>query len=138
MLFRSSSGMAVPDMDSDASEATEKDTPDTTKDSNSDTKEEKEEYKAAADKVPSQSVAGQGYMFGGQYWIFVLRDEQPVPQYISAGLTDLDYSEVLSGIDVDEQIILLPSSGLILSQDQFREWMGQAVGLPGMKSDKDY
>ena len=76
-------------------------------------------------------------MFGGQYWIFVLRDGQPAPQYINAGLTDLDYSEVLSGVDANEQIILLPSSALIMSQDQFREWMGKVVAMPGTSSDKD-
>ena len=122
-----SSGMTVPDMVSGASEATD--------DSAEGDEEEKATAQAAseADQLP---VAGQGYMFGGQYWIFVLRDNRPVPQYISAGLTDLDYSEVLSGLAANEQIVLLPSSDLIMSQDQFREWMGKAVGMPGMNSDK--
>lgn len=88
----------------------------------------------AADRQP---VAGQGYMFGGQYWILVMRDGQPVAQYVTTGLTDLDYSELLSGLTTDEQIILLPSSDLILSQDRFKQWMGQVVGVPGTKSDKD-
>jgi HlyD family secretion protein len=120
------SGMTVPDVVSDASEMPSADA------------DEEEELETPAEiEAAGQPLAGQGYMFGGQYWIFVLRDDRPVPQYINAGLTDLDYSEVLSGLDAEEQIILLPSSALIMSQNQFREWMGKAVGMPGMSSDKD-
>ena len=125
------SGMTVPDVVADTSAANDGAAEDEAKDTTAETATQ-------ANSAPTTPpVAGQGYMFGGQYWIFVLRDDQPVPQYITAGLTDLDYSEVLSGLDVDEQIILLPSSDLILSQDRFREWMGKAVGMPGMNSDKD-
>jgi HlyD family secretion protein len=120
------SGMTVPDAVSGTSETPSNDADD-----------EEELETPAKSEAAGQPLAGQGYMFGGQYWIFVLRDDQPVPQYINAGLTDLDYSEVLSGLDAEEQIILLPSSALIMSQDQFREWMGKAVGMPGMSSDKD-
>jgi HlyD family secretion protein len=124
-----SSGMTVPDAVSGASEYTDG--------AEEEEKDTEQATMPAGDEANSQAVAGQGYMFGGQYWILVLRNNQPVPQYISAGLTDLDYSEVLSGLDADEQIILLPSSDLIMSQDQFRQWMGKAVGMPGMSSDKE-
>jgi HlyD family secretion protein len=134
-----SSGMAVPDMVSGVSEATENDAVDnaTDSDTNKDAYQDKEAATLTTSEIPSQLTTGQGYMFGGQYWIFVLRDGQPAPQYINAGLTDLDYSEVLSGVDANEQIILLPSSALIMSQDQFREWMGKVVAMPGTSSDKD-
>ena len=82
-------------------------------------------------------VAGQGYMFGGEYWVFVLQDGVPVAREIRTGLTDLDYSEVLSGLTVDDQIILLPSSDLIMSQDRFKQWMGKMVGVPGTQSQDD-
>jgi HlyD family secretion protein len=84
-----------------------------------------------------EPLGGQGYLFGGSYWIFVMRDDKPYAQSIQTGLTDLDYSEVISGLSGNEQIILLPSSDLILSQDRFRKWMGDVVGVPGMKSDSD-
>ena len=120
------SGMDVPDAISAAGPMTNSD--------NDDANENATESNKPANQQP---VAGQGYLFGGQYWIFVYRNEEPVAQYIEAGLTDLDYSEVISGIDTAEQIILLPSSGLIMSQDRFKQWMGQVVGVPGTKSDKD-
>ena len=97
-----------------------------------DSPEDAAEQPATQRLVPSQ----QGYLFDGQYWVFVMEGDQPVARYVNTGLTDLDYSEIKSGLTADEQIILLPSSDLIMSQDRFRAWMGQAIGMPGMKSDK--
>jgi len=94
--------------------------------------------KPAATEQPKQTQvqAGPGFNFGGQYWVFVMVDGQPVARYIKTGLTDLDYSEVVNGLATGEQIMLLPSSDLILSQDRFRAMIGQAIGMPGMKSEK--
>ena len=94
---------------------------------------------SAADKdSPAQdeppAIGDQSYQYGGKYWIFVMQDGVPVARYVRTGLTDLDYSEVVSGLARDEEVLMLPSSDLILSQDRFREMMGQAVGLPGMNS----
>jgi HlyD family secretion protein len=84
-----------------------------------------------------EPLGNQGYLFGGDYWIFVMRDGSPVAQNVETGLTDLDYSEVIAGISGTEQIILLPSSDLIMSQERFQKWMGDIVGVPGMKSDDE-
>ena len=85
-----------------------------------------------------KEAEGQGYMFGGKYWVFVMENDVPSPRYIQTGLTDLDYSEVVSGVSSGDQILLLPSTDLIMSQDRFRKWMGDMVGVPGMKSgDKE-
>jgi len=78
---------------------------------------------------------GQGYQFGGRYWIFVMEGEELRARNIVTGVTDLDYSEIRSGLSDGDRIVLLPSSGLIMSQDRFKQWMGQAVSLPGMKSN---
>lgn len=82
-----------------------------------------------------EAVAGQGYQFGGDYWLFVMRDGKPRVQRIRTGLTDLDYSEVVSGVTAEDEILLLPSSDLILSQDRFRQMFGRTMGLPGMNRD---
>ena len=47
------------------------------------------------------------------------------------------YHEVISGLEIGQDVLLLPSSDLILSQERFRKWMGDVVGVPGMKSDED-
>ena len=95
----------------------------------------------ASPAMPAPAAAqpsGEGYQFGGKYWLFVMQGDEMVAKNISTGLTDLDYSEVVSGVTADERIVLLPSSDLIMSQDRFREWMGRTVGMPGMnKSDDD-
>ncbi|HET9275683.1 MAG TPA: efflux RND transporter periplasmic adaptor subunit, partial [Gemmatimonadales bacterium] len=36
------------------------------------------------------------FQFGGNYIVFVLRNGQPLPVYVRTGLTDLDYSEVVT------------------------------------------
>jgi len=82
---------------------------------------------------PAAKTPGQGYQFSGTYWLFVLEGDELVARNVLTGLTDLDYSEIISGVSKGEQIVLLPSSGLILSQDRFKRWMGDAMGMPGMK-----
>ena len=37
------------------------------------------------------------YLFGGDYWVVALRGDQTVPVAVKTGLTDLEYSEIVSG-----------------------------------------
>ncbi|MDH3978758.1 MAG: efflux RND transporter periplasmic adaptor subunit [Gammaproteobacteria bacterium] len=92
--------------------------------------------------LPEGNAAGAapgnaGYQFGGSYWLFIMQDGIPVARKVRTGLTDLDYSEILGGVEIGQDILLLPSTDLILSQDRFRKWMGDVVGVPGMKSDDE-
>ena len=87
---------------------------------------------------PTGSSAANQYQFGGRYWLFVLRNGEPYAVNVETGLTDLDYSEVVSGIDPSDEIILLPSAGLIRSQDRFRQFADRFGGVPGIsRSDSD-
>lgn len=70
-------------------------------------------------------------MFGGRYVVFVLRNGKPTPVYVQTGITDLDYSEVRSGLTAQDSVILLPSASMIESQQQLQERMSQRSGLPG-------
>jgi HlyD family secretion protein len=92
------------------------------------------EESVAERAIEAEPLRQEGYQFGGDYWVFVMDGDVPVPRYIRTGLTDLDYSEVVAGVEADDTILLLPSSDLILSQDRFRKWMGGMVGVPGMNS----
>lgn len=85
----------------------------------------------------SEPLGQQGYLFGGDYWVFVMRDDTPIATNVVTGLTDLDYSEIVSGIDASDHILLLPSSDLILSQDRFKQFMGQMGGVPGISKSQD-
>ena len=85
----------------------------------------------------NEPLGQQGYLFGGDYWVFVMLDDTPIATNVVTGLTDLDYSEIVSGIDTSDQILLLPSSDLILSQDRFKQFMGQMGGVPGISKGSD-
>jgi HlyD family secretion protein len=74
--------------------------------------------------------------FGGSYIVFVLRGNRPVPVRIRTGLTDLDYSEVVSGLTEGDSVLILPSAGLIQSQAEFKERIQRMTGggIPGMRA----
>jgi HlyD family secretion protein len=95
--------------------------------------------KTAGNPEPGKTTAaaGEGYQFSGDYWLFVMQDGVPTARKVQTGLTDLDYSEIKSGVTTAEEILLLPSSDLIMSQDRFRQMMNQVIGVPGTKSDDD-
>ena len=72
-------------------------------------------------------------LFGGDYVVFKLQDGRPVPVPIKTGLTDLDFSEVVEGLVATDTILIMPSAGLIASQQEFQQRVQQrAGGLPGV------
>lgn len=74
------------------------------------------------------------YQFGGSYVVFVLRNGRPEPVNVRTGLTDLDYSEVISGLTAEDSVLVLPSASLVQSQQAFQERIQRFTGggLPGM------
>ncbi|HET6349403.1 MAG TPA: hypothetical protein VFH88_10015, partial [Candidatus Krumholzibacteria bacterium] len=71
--------------------------------------------------------------------VFTVRDGKPVPVNIRTGLTDLDYIEVLDGINEGDKVIVLPSASLVNSQNQMRERMQRITGgggIPGMRQQQ--
>jgi HlyD family secretion protein len=73
--------------------------------------------------------------FGGRYIVFVLRNGKPTPVWIRTGLTDLDYSEVTSGLTEKDTVLLLPSASLVNAQKQFQQRVQSFTGggIPGMR-----
>ena len=72
---------------------------------------------------------------GGQYIVFVMRGDQPVPVSIRTGHTDLDYSEVTSGLVEGDSVLALPSASLINSQTEMQARINRMTGggsVPGM------
>ncbi len=79
--------------------------------------------------------SGPDTRFGGQYIVFVSRNGTPTPVSIRTGLTDLDYSEVVSGLQDGDSVLALPSASLINSQTQMQNRINQMTGgggVPGM------
>jgi HlyD family secretion protein len=78
------------------------------------------------------TASGEKYQYSNRYWVFVSRDGKPVAVPVMTGITDLDYSEVLSGLKAGDAVYLLPSSGLVETQQRFQQQMRQFTGMPGM------
>ena len=68
------------------------------------------------------------YQFGGDYWVVVLRGDQPVPVAVRAGLTDLEYSEIVSGLNADDRVLLLPSTSLYEQQERLQQFISERFG----------
>jgi HlyD family secretion protein len=77
--------------------------------------------------------SGSSFQFGGSYIVFVLENGRPTPKRIRTGYTDMDYSEVVSGLTERDTVLLLPSASLVNQQTQMRNRMSQmGGGVPGM------
>jgi len=72
---------------------------------------------------------------GGRYIVFVMRNGQPTPVNVRTGLTDLDYSEVVSGLTEKDTVLVLPSASLVNAQKQFQQRVQSFTGggIPGMR-----
>lgn len=90
---------------------------------------------APAGGKPASGGSGDGYQFANRYWVFVQSGETMTARNVETGLTDLDYSEVTKGLDGGETVILLPSSGLVQSQQRLQQRMKQFTSLPGMSGN---
>lgn len=85
----------------------------------------------------NEARSKEGYQFEGRYWVFLDEPSGPRAVVVNTGLTDLDYSEVRSGLDENDQVLLLPSSDLILSQQRFQGMMRRFTSIPGMQQSED-
>lgn len=75
--------------------------------------------------------------FGGRFVVFVRRQGKPVAVNVTTGLTDLDYSEVVSGLSESDSVLVLPSASLVQSQKEMTQRFQRVTGgggIPGMRS----
>src|SRR5690606_5411360 len=68
------------------------------------------------------------YLFGGEYWVVALRDNRPVPVKVVTGVTDLEYSEVVSGLAPGDGVRALPSSSRFAQQQRLRQFISARSG----------
>jgi len=68
------------------------------------------------------------YLFGGDYWVVAVRGDQTVPVAVKTGLTDLEYSEIVSGLMPGDRVLLLPSTSLYEQQEQLQQFISQRFG----------
>ncbi len=84
--------------------------------------------------------AGSEGLFGGRFIVFVKRPAGPTPVWVRTGLTDLDYSEVVSGLSESDSVLVLPSASLVQSQQEMQERTNRMTGgggaVPGMRQQQ--
>lgn len=82
--------------------------------------------------------AGADYQFGGNYLVIVVRHGETIPVHVRTGLTDLDYSEIVWGLEPSDSVVILPSASLVQSQEEFKSRMSRMAGqgVPGMRQDQ--
>jgi HlyD family secretion protein len=90
-------------------------------------------FGAGGGGMAGRQRGGNDFQFGGDYIVFTMRDGQPIPVYIRTGLTDLDYSEVTSGLVATDSVLVLPSASLVQSQTEAKTRAAQFSGgvVPG-------
>jgi HlyD family secretion protein len=93
----------------------------------------REQLRSSTASDMTEARADGAYQFKSRYWVFLNDQSGPRAVTVNTGLTDLDYSEVLSGVDEGDQVLLLPSSDLILSQQRFQGMMRRFTAIPGMQ-----
>ena len=85
----------------------------------------------------SDGAQANQVLFGGDYIVFVLREGTPTPLNIRTGLTDLDYSEVVSGLTAADTVLILPSASLVSQQQEMRDRASRMnQGLPGVSQNQ--
>jgi hypothetical protein len=72
------------------------------------------------------------YQFGGDYWVLLVINQELIPKPVKSGITDLEYSQIIDGIKENDQVLILPSSGLIERQERMQERLNQRMSMPGM------
>ena len=84
-----------------------------------------------------QRPQGNDYQAGGSYVVFKTDASGPTAVAVRTGLTDLDYSEVITGLKEGDSVLVLPSASLINSQQEFKNRIQSMTGggMPGMKSN---
>jgi HlyD family secretion protein len=82
----------------------------------------------ASPQAPAPARMAADYQFGGDYWVVALRGNEVVPVAVKTGLTDLEYTEVVDGLEPGDRVLLLPSTSLYEQQAQLQQFINQRFG----------
>ena len=90
---------------------------------------------AGAGGAGGRPRGGSDPQFGGNFIVFVKTPEGPKAVPVKTGLTDLDHSEVVSGLAEGDSVLVLPSASMVQSQQEFKNRVRSMTGggVPGMQ-----
>ncbi len=69
----------------------------------------------------------------GDHVVFTLNNGEPRAVPVRTGLTDFDFTVILSGLSAGDTVVILPTTGLLQDQERRENWIRRRVGgpLPG-------
>lgn len=72
------------------------------------------------------------YRFGGDFWVVLDTPGREIRK-VRTGVTDLDNVEIISGLDEDDRVLVLPSSHLLETQQDLQNFIKRRMGgVPGI------
>lgn len=72
------------------------------------------------------------YRFGGEFWVVLDTPGREIRK-VTTGVTDLDNVEVISGLDENDRVLVLPSSHLLETQQDLQNFINRRIrGVPGI------
>jgi len=72
------------------------------------------------------------YRFGGEFWVVLDTPGREIRK-VTTGVTDLDNVEVVSGLDENDRVLVLPSSHLLETQQDLQNFINRRIrGVPGI------
>jgi HlyD family secretion protein len=74
--------------------------------------------------------ADDDFLFGGRYAVYVVRDAEIKAVSIRTGLTDFSYVAVLDGLTETDSVLILPTAGLMASQERWQNWARRRASGP--------
>ncbi len=63
--------------------------------------------------------------------VFVMADEQISPRQVMMGVQDWEFTEIVSGLQPGDEVVLLPSTSLLMSQQALRDRFSRFSSIPG-------
>ena len=89
---------------------------------------------SGGDRSAAAAPSVTNYQFGGDYWVITMQDGEPIPVSVRTGLTDLEYSEIVDGLDMNAQVLLLPSSSLFEQQEALQNLISTRISTSPFQS----
>ena len=81
---------------------------------------------------PKRVVSSVDQQFGGDYIVFVIRNGEAVAVHVRTGITDMDYSEVVAGLNQGEKVLILPSQSLVQANETWQNRASRMSPIPGL------
>ena len=106
----------------------------TRRDGGSLTADEQKLMRSVFQGMRSQPTRGRSsdYRFGGEFWVVLDTPGREIRR-VTTGVTDLDRVQILSGLDDEDRVLILPSSHLLETQQDLQNFINRRIGgVPGI------